>query len=193
MRSPASLPLLAAVLLAAPVLGAAPALAAPAPAWTVNKAASKVAFVASMNGQPINGSFRRFDARIAFDPANLPGSSVIAQIDTGSAMTGDASRDQSLPTPDWFNTKAFPVATFRSTQFKALGGNRYAATGTLSIRGVSRPVTLPFQLAIAGKQARMQGTLTIDRRWFGVGQGQFAGTEAVAANVRVAISITAQR
>ncbi|WBO24516.1 YceI family protein [Sphingomonas abietis] len=52
---------------------------------------------------------------------------------------------------------------------------------------------MPFQLAITGKQAHMQGSLTIDRRWFGVGQGQFAGTEAVAANVRIDIVINAQQ
>lgn len=184
-------PMLASALASA--LIAAPALAAPAPAWALDKAGSRVAFVASMNGQPINGAFRRFDARIAFDPANLAGSSVVAQIDTGSAATGDASRDQSLPTADWFNTRAFPRATFRSTRFKALGGNRYLADGVLSIRGVDRPVSLPFQLAIAGKRARMQGNLTLDRRWFGVGQGQFAGTEAVAAQVRITITINAQR
>jgi polyisoprenoid-binding protein YceI len=172
---------------------AAPAFAAPAPLWTIERSASRVAFIASMNGQAINGSFRRFDVRIAFDPTNLTGSSVTAVIDTASAATGDASRDESLPTDDWLSTKAFPRAIFKSTGFKALGGNRYIAAGTLTIRGKARPVQLPFQLAIAGNKAQMRGNLTIDRRWFGVGQGQFAGTEAVAANVRVNIAINAHR
>jgi polyisoprenoid-binding protein YceI len=179
--------------LMAAVLAATPALAAPAPSWIVDKSHSKIGFSASMNGQPINGAFNRYDTRISFDPANLPGSSVTAVIDIASAATGDATRDQSLPTPDWFNVRAFPRATFKSTGFKALGGGRYVAAGTLTIRGVSRPANLPFQLAIAGKQARMNGSLTIDRRWFGVGQGQFAGTEAVAANVRVNVSLSARQ
>ena len=172
---------------------AAPAFAAPAPLWTIERPASRVAFVASMNGQAINGSFRRFDARIAFDPANLTGSSITAVIDTASATTGDASRDESLPTDDWFSTKVFPRATFKSTGFKALGGNRYIAAGTLTIRGKARPVQLPFQLVVAGNKAQMRGSLTIDRRWFGVGQGQFTETEVVAANVRVIIAINAHR
>lgn len=177
----------------AAVLVAAPAIAAPAPSWTIDKARSQVAFVASTNGQAINGSFRRFDARIAFDPANLAGSSVAAVIDTASAATGDASRDESLPTPDWFNVRAFPRATFVSKSFKSLGGNRYQAAGTLTIRGVARPVVLPFQLAINGNAAQMRGILTIDRRWFGVGQGQFAGVDAVAAAVKVNITINARK
>jgi polyisoprenoid-binding protein YceI len=179
--------------LAAIALIAAPAFAAPAPSWTVDKARSQVAFVASMSGQAINGSFRRFDARIAFDPANLAGSSVTAVIDTASAATGDASRDQSLPAPDWFAVKAFPRATFASRSFKSLGGNRYQAAGTLTIRGVARPVALPFQLVIAGNVAQMRGTVTIDRRWFGVGQGQFASPDPVAAAVKVNIAITARK
>lgn len=180
-----------ALLLAA--LVATPALAAPAPSWAFNKAKSRLGFVASMNGQAINGAFRRFDARIQFDPANLPGSSVAATIDTGSAFTGEASRDQSLPTSDWFNIKAFPQAEFKSSQFKKVGPDRYIAQGNLTIRGISRPVALPFQLAIKDKLAVMRGSLTIDRRAFCVGQGQFAGTEAVAAHVRVDVTIEATR
>lgn len=172
---------------------AAPALAAPAVSWTVDKAHSQVAFQAGMNGQAINGSFRRFDARIAFDPANLAGSSVVAVIDTGSAMTGDQTRDEALPTPDWFNARAFPRATFAAKQFKSLGNGRFQAIGTLTIRNVSRPVVMPFQLMVNGNVAQMRGSVTIDRRWFGVGQGQFATPDAVAANVMVNIAIRATK
>lgn len=171
---------------------AAPAVAAPAPLWTVEHPGSRIAFVALMNGQTINGGFRRFDARIAFDQANLAGSSVRAVIDMASAVTGDQTRDEALPSDDWFSARVFPRATFTSTGFRALGGNRYVAAGTLTIRGKARPVTLPFQLAISGNKAQMRGSLTIDRRWFGVGQGQFAGTEAVAANVRIDVAINAR-
>lgn len=172
---------------------AAPAVAAPAPSWTVDKAHSRVAFVASMNGQAINGSFRRFDARIAFDPANLAGSSVVAVIDTGSVTTGDQTRDESLPSADWFNVKLFPRATFSAKTFKNLGGGRYQAIGMLNIRGKSHPVAMPFQLVINGAAAQMRGSVTLDRRWFGVGQGQFATPDAVAANVKVNIAITARK
>ncbi|MET0363739.1 MAG: YceI family protein [Sphingobium sp.] len=179
--------------LACILLSAAPALAAPAPGWTVDKAQSRVAFTAAMNGQAFNGTFRRFDARILFDPANLAGSSVSATIDMASAVTGDQSRDESLPTADWFAVSSFPRATFVAKSFKAVGKGRFQAAGTLTIRNVSRPVVLPFQLAITGNAAAMQGALTIDRRWFGVGQGQFAGVESVAANVTVKIAIKATK
>lgn len=186
MRSFVSMPLLALAI-------AAPALAAPAPMWSVDKAHSRVAFVASMNGQAINGGFSRFDARIAFDPANLTGSSVTAVVDTGSAATGDQTRDEALPSADWFNAKIFPRATFTAKTLKTLGPGRFQALGTLNIRGVNHPVAMPFQLVIKGNAAQMRGTMTIDRRWFGVGQGQFSTPDAVAANVKINIAITARK
>ena len=181
-------------LAAATLLVAAPAIAAtPAPQWTVNKPASKLGFVGAMNGQSFNGLFRGWDARIQFDPKSLATSSVTAVIDTGSAATGDSTRDEALPTADWFSAAVFPRATFTANQFKDLGGGRYQAIGTLQIRNARRPAVLPFTLAINGKQATMRGELTIDRTGFGVGQGQFATGETVATAVKVQVSLTATR
>jgi polyisoprenoid-binding protein YceI len=175
-------------------LVAAPAIAAaPAPQWTVNKQTSKLGFTGAMNGQSFNGLFRHWDARIQFDPKSLATSSVAAVIDTGSAATGDSTRDEALPTADWFSAAVFPRATFTANQFKDLGGGRYQAIGTLAIRNVRRPAVLPFTLAITGKQATMRGELTLDRTGFGVGQGQFATGETVAAAVKVQVSLTATR
>ncbi len=174
------------------MLAATPSLAA-VPAWAINKQASKLGFTGEMNGQSFNGGFRRWDAKIQFDPKALNGSSVLAVIDMGSAVTGDQTRDEALPTADWFSAATFPRATFEANQFKDLGGGRYQAIGTLSIRNVKRQVVLPFQLTINGSQATMHGSLTIDRRAFGVGQGQFATGETVATSVRIDVAISATR
>lgn len=182
-------PLALVIAMSAPV-SAAPA---PAPAWTVNKAASKLGFTGTMNGQAFNGTFRRWDAAIRFDPKSLATSNVTAVIDMGSAATGDQTRDEALPTPDWFSAAAFPRATFAANQFKDLGGGHYQAIGTLSIRNVKRPVVLPFTLAITGGAATMQAVLTIDRRLFSVGQGQFATGETVATTVKINVNIAARK
>lgn len=172
-----------------------PALAAPAqaPTWTVNKQVSKLGFSGTMNGQPFAGIFRHWDAAIRFDPKSLGTSSVTAVIDMGSAKTGDQTRDEALPTADWFAAAAFPRATFTSSQFKDLGGGRYQAIGTLAIRNVKRPVVMPFTLKIAGNVATMQGVLSVDRRLFGVGQGQFATGDTVATAVRINVNVTAKK
>ena len=161
--------------------------------WIIDKSASQLGFRSSMGGTPFSGTFRRWDARISFDPAALGKSSVTVAVDLASASTGDASRDQSLPTSDWFDTSRFPRATFTSNSFKSLGGNRYAAAGVLTIKGVARPVVLPFQVAIAGDTARAQGALAINRSVFGVGKGQFAGPDSIPFNVQVVVRINAVR
>jgi polyisoprenoid-binding protein YceI len=182
---------LAALALSATVISA-PAHAG-APTWNVNKGSSHLGFGVAVNNQGVKGEFRRWDAQIAFDPKALGQSRVAATIEMGSAVTGEATRDQSLPTADWFNVAAFPRATFVATNFKDLGGGRYQAMGDLTIRGVRRPVVLPFTLKINGNSAQMQGSLTINRGMFGVGQGQWKGTEMVAANVQINVSLNATR
>lgn len=186
-------PRLTALAAAAVLVAAPPAQAAPAPAWTVDKAASKVTFASSFDGGAFSGSFRRWDVAIRFDPANLAGSSVTATFDTASAVTGDAARDQSLPEADWFNAKAFPQATYRATSFRALGGGRYQAIGTLTLRGVTKPLTLPFTLVITGDTARMTSSVGLNRLAFGVGQNEWKTTEVVPATVTVNISLAAKR
>lgn len=172
---------------------AAPALAAPASSWVVDKGASKVGFTSSMSGEAFSGSFKRWDSAIRFDPKNLAGSSVTTTVDVTSAVTGDADRDESLPTAQWFSAASFPKATYTATKFTALGGNRYQADGTLTLRGVTKPVSLPFTLAITGNAAKMTSSINLNRSAFGVGSGEWASTTVVPANVRVDIVIAATR
>ena len=187
---------LAAVALAVPgvaVSGAADASAATAPAWTVNKAASRIQFQSSQAGSPFTGAFGRWNADIRFDPKNLAGSSVTVHVDMANAHTGASDKDQALPGADWFATARYAEATFAAKSFKDLGGGRYQAAGTLTMRGVTRPLALVFKLAITGDQARMHGQTTIDRHVFGVGQGQFASADTVPFGVQVVVDLVAKR
>jgi polyisoprenoid-binding protein YceI len=173
------------------VMTAGPVLAAPA--WTVDKAASRVGFVSSMNGEAFEGSFGRYDAKINFDPKDLKSAKAVIAIDVTSAVTGDQTRDESLPTKDWFWAEKFPRATFVSTGFTALGGGRYQAAGILTLREASRPIVLPFTLVISGDTAKMTSAIVVNRLVFGVGQGQWKTEEAIPARVTVRISLTAKK
>ncbi len=176
------------------LLAAAPAFAAaPAPTWSVDKPASKIGFASSFGGTDFSGGFRTWDAQIKFDPNNLPGSSAVVTIDTASVATGDADRDKTLPDTPWFASTQYPKAVFRTQSFKALGGGRYQAIGTLTLRGVTKPLTLPFTLAITGPNAKMTAQLGLNRLAFGVGQGEWAKTEVIPGVVNLTISLTAHR
>ena len=172
---------------------ASAARAAAPPAWAVDKAASSLGFASSMAGEGFTGAFRRWDADIRFDPANLAASSVTATIDVASVASGNADRDQALPTDTFLDAPAFPKATFVARHFSALGGGKYQADGVLTLRGISKPLSLPFTLAIEGAQAKMTGQVAINRLAFGVGQGEWKAVTTIPAAVTVSIAITARR
>ena len=195
VRSGASWCALAALTLVPSIVSpVATAIAAtPAPAWVVDQRASRLSFRSSMGGEAFEGQFNRWQAAIRFDPKNLAGSSVLVKVDLASARTGSADRDEALPGEEWFSAAKFGQATFAARSFRDLGGGRYQAAGTLSLRGVSRPLALAFQLRIQGDQARMVGSTVVDRHVFGVGQGQFAGADSIPFAVRVNVSLNAKR
>ncbi len=156
-------------------------------------AASRLGFRTTFGGQAVQGAFRRWDAEIVFDPKALTQSKATVTVQLASAATGDPSKDQALPTADWFDVAHFPRATFATTAIKDLGGGRYQAAGTLSLRGVSRPVVLPFTLTITGDRAKMTGSTVVNRSAFGVGQGQFKGADTVPFNVVLDVVLSAHK
>jgi polyisoprenoid-binding protein YceI len=169
------------------------AFAASAPIWTVDLAASKLGFSGSQTGQPFSGRFARYSAVIAFDPAHLDTSRIKVDVDLASAATGDPQRDDALPGDDWFNTSQFPQATFASNKILKKPGGSYEADGTLTLRGATHPLALPFTLTVNGTHAHAKGHATLVRTNFGVGQGQWATGDYVALDVGIDIDIVATR
>lgn len=166
---------------------------ASAATWTVDPAKSKIAFSGIQTEQPFSGQFKTFTASIDFDPAKPQAAHALVTIDTASASTGDAQKDEALPGEDWFNVKAFPKATFEATGFTPKGGDAYEANGTLTIRDIGKPVVLPFTLAITGDAAHAVGKAQLVRTVFGVGQGAWSTPEYVAFEVNVNIDLSATK
>jgi cytochrome b561 len=176
-------------LLALPVAAQAPELAAPA--WTVDKAQSRLGFTANADGEDFAGQFNTWDAEIRFDPANLGASSAAVTVALGSVETDNSNEGGALQGDSWFATATFPNATFKTTAIRAEGSG-YVADGTLTIRDKSQPVSLPFDLAIAGDVAKMKGSLKIDRKAFDLGTGTWQDGH-IAAEVTVEVSATAKK
>jgi cytochrome b561/polyisoprenoid-binding protein YceI len=160
--------------------------------WTV-ASGGRLGFTARWNGEAVDGSFGRWRAAIRFSPDELAKSTIRVTVDLASADTGDGQRDDSLKGGDFFNVSAHPNAVFTARDIRHLGGDRYEARGTLDLRGASKPATLRFTLRIDGDKARVAGTARIDRTAFGVGQGEWAATDAIAANVDIDFSFSATR
>lgn len=161
-------------------------------AWRLDEG-SRLTFETAWGAAKVEGRFNRFTADIRFSPDALERSRVSVTIDVASAETGDPMRDQALPGADFFDAGAFPRASFVAERFEHRGGDRYLARGRLTLRGVTRPVDLPFELDIDGDRARVRGETSLDRTVFGVGQGDFADTDQTPAQVTVKVDIRARR
>jgi len=152
---------------------------------------SQIAFVSKQMGVPVEGSFKRFDAQVAFDPKKPEGGSVVLQIDTASAGFGVPMSDAELPKPTWFDTAHFPQASFRSSAIKALGEGRFEMAGKLTIKGVSKYVTVPVSIVSSGGAYSVAtGTLTIQRLDYKVGDGEWTDTSVVGNEVQVRFKLT---
>jgi cytochrome b561/polyisoprenoid-binding protein YceI len=160
--------------------------------WTV-ASGGRLGFTARWNGEAVDGRFSRWRAAIRFSSDELAKSTISVTVDLASADTGDGQRDDSLRSSDFFDAAAHPNAVFTARDIRHLGGERYEARGTLDLRGASKPATLRFTLRIEGDRARVAGTARIDRTAFGVGQGEWAATDAIAAGVDIAFSFDATR
>jgi polyisoprenoid-binding protein YceI len=166
------------------------AFAAEAPV-TLVAPQSEVGFTIKQMGVPVSGRFKRFSAQTNFNPKSPQTSQVAMRFELASA-TVSADADAELGKPDWFATARFPQATFQSTGIKALGGGKFEVAGKLSIKGHSRDVLVPMQLAQAGGVSTITGGFPIKRLDFKVGEGDWADTSFVANDVQVTFKLVLQ-
>ncbi len=173
-------------------LAALPARAAAS--WQPQKSATAISWEGTQGGNVFTGHCGAFDSDIVFDPADLAHSSVKVTIDMASCVTGEQQKDTYLPQEGWFNVAAFPKAVFEARSFRHGGGDKYVAEGTLTLRGVSKKVELPFTLDIKGDTAHVIGETTLQRLAFGVGAGaQLSSSDVAGPDVKVKIDFMATR
>ena len=180
---------LAAVLLAAFM----PCGSSMAATWTVVPAESSIGFSGEHAGNKFKGTFQKWDASISFDPADLGGSKATVTVGLASAKTGDATYDKTLPTVDWFNVAATPSGVFETTGFKSVGGDKFEADATLSIRGVKVPVVFAFEFKAEGDSAKLVGKTQLKRVAFGIGKGSDDNGTWVSLDIPVEVRVSLKK
>lgn len=148
-------------------------------------AQSEIQFTTRQMGVPVDGSFRRFDAQLSFDPKKPEASRIGFTIELGSASIGTAETEAELAKPDWFNLKLFPQASFQSSSVKPLGAGKFEVAGTLAIKGKRQPIVVPVAISQAGRTSTATGSFTIKRLDFRIGDGDWKDTSMVANDVQV--------
>lgn len=159
--------------------------------WKPMPAAGSLTFSATQAGAAMPGEFKSYTGSLCLDAADATQDKLLVQVDTASASTQLPELDEALRGADFFDTAHWPQAKFESDSIKLTAPGHYSVTGRLTVRDVTRSVTVPFTWVPAadGKHAKLQAVLTIQRLDYRVGQGQWADTQWVGNPVALSFSI----
>jgi polyisoprenoid-binding protein YceI len=183
--------------LAAAVALASPALAADM--YTLDKPHATVLFQIRHFMTTVTGKFKDFDGSIQIDHARPESSSVEFAIQAASVDTNEPKRDDHLRSADFFNVAQNPTITFKSTRVKPAANNAYEVTGELTIRGVTKSITLPVTVLgeikdpWGNSRIGFEIATTINRKDFGVSWNKALdqGGYLLGDDVKVSINLEA--
>jgi polyisoprenoid-binding protein YceI len=176
-------------------------LAGPAPAengkWSVDKAHSNIYFEIRHTYAMVRGQFEKFTGSIDFNPENKETGSAEFSVDVASINTLIPKRDKHLRSEDFFHVEKYPRMTFKSSSVRKIEENSFVIDGTLTIKGVSKQVAVPFTylgmrdnpLENGQKVAGFEAEFSINRLEYNVGTGKFAEMGAVGETVDVLITL----
>lgn len=184
---------------AALALAVSPAVAADN--YVVDKNHSEVSFQVRHLMVKVRGRFSDFSGVIRMDKARPEASQVEFSVNAGSIDTQVVDRDKHLRSADFLDVDKSPTIRFKSTQIRALGQDRYEATGTLSLRGVEKQLTLPVTFLgflkdpWGNEKAGFETSVTLNRKDFGMvwNKALDGGGVLLADDVLVSISLETTR
>ena len=167
--------------------------------WEIDRVHSSVGFqVNHMVISKVNGKFDSFNGTINFDGKDFSRASVVVNIDPKTIDTDNERRDGHLKSPDFFAADSLPEMKFVSTSIKPLGENKFQMVGDLTMRGVTKPVTLDGEFrgtvaAMGGTKAGFSAKGTINRQDWGGSWNKTldAGGFVVSDNVDLLIEVEA--
>ena len=149
-------------------------VASAADTWTIDKAHSDVSFRIKHLMSKVTGSFTDFDGTITTDFGNLAASSVSFTVQATSIDTKNPDRDKHLRSADFFDVEKYPAISFASSKITKTGEDSFDVTGTLTMHGVSKEITLPVTFLGAGQdpwgntKAGFEIETTLSRTDFGI-------------------------
>lgn len=167
--------------------------------YQIDKAHSEAVFQVRHLITKVRGRFSDFDGTIAFDERAPEQSSVTFTVQTASIDTGTPDRDAHLRSEDFFAVERFPTLTFVSTKIAARGDDSFDVEGDLTIRDVTKRITLP--VTYLGKATDPWGNeklafeteITINRKDFGLlwNAALETGGFLVGDDVKISVSVQA--
>ncbi len=169
------------------------------PSYSIDKAHSEATFQVRHLITKVRGHFTDFAGTIAFDPDQPADSHVSFTVSAASIDTGVEDRDKHLRSEDFFHVEKFPTLTFESTRAVKKSAQDFDVTGTLTIRGVAKEVTLPVTYLGTAKdpwgntRAAFESEIAINRKDYGLvwNAALETGGFLVGDEVKISVSIQA--
>jgi Uncharacterized conserved protein len=121
---------------------------------------------------PRRGGFAKFKGKVAVDAATKSLKSVSVEIDTASLFTEIDKLTTHLKSPDFFDVREYPKATFESTKITAGEKGKATITGKLSLHGVTKEISFPATAEVGDKGLTLKSEFSIDRRQFDMKFGE---------------------
>jgi polyisoprenoid-binding protein YceI len=169
--------------------------------WVIDKNHSDASFQIRHMMSKVRGSFKDYAGTVSVDAAKPESASVEFTLKAASIDTGNEGRDKDLRSANFFEVEKYPDITFKSTKVKAAAKDRYDVTGTLTMHGVSKEITLPVEFLGYAKdpwgndKAGFATDVTLNRKDFGIVWNKTldAGGALLGDEVTVSINLQAAK
>ena len=164
--------------------------------YTIDPTHSRFGFVARhAMVTKVRGAFNEFEAEVHLDSEDPSRSTGRIVLQAASVDTRNADRDAHLRSNDFFAMEQYPTITFVSTDVEHVGGDDYRVTGDLTIKDVTRPVTVGVEFTGSSKdpygntRVGLEGSVVINRKDWGVNFNAALETGGVLISEKVTLEI----
>lgn len=164
--------------------------------YVIDKPHTDVSFsVTHLMISTVRGTFKSYTGSVEIDEKTGTLTNIQSEVETNSIFTDDEKRDKHLRSSDFFDAEKFPKITFKSTSVEKTGEKDYIVKGDLTIRGVTKPITLNgkmiglIQSKDVGNRAGFKASGKINRQDFGVSWNKTLDFGGVAVSDEVEIKI----
>ncbi len=143
----------------------------------------------------VRGSFDQVDGKATIDGANPSNSTLEVTIQAASIDTRDANRDGHLRSADFFDVEKYPTITFKGTEFNIVDDETVEVTGDLTIKDVTKSVTVPFEFGGAAvdpfgnSRIGFEGQVTVNRKEWGLTWNAALETGGVLVGEKVVLDL----
>jgi polyisoprenoid-binding protein YceI len=162
------------------------ALPLAAGAQQIDYGRSQITVASRQMNVPVEAKFKKFSAKLAFDPATPGAIKAHIEVEAASFDVGNDDVNIEALDKDWLDAKKFPKANFMSTSVRSLGGGRYEARGPLTIKGRTHDIAVPYTVKTdAAGNSVIEGAFNIRRLQYGIGEGVWRHVDVVADEVQI--------